>query len=176
MTTRAPTPIASTPSRRHGVALVVGVLGVGLYKLAHWWGHSEDGRATGYANGEPFEILLVTIDRKPVEAETAEAYRTMRQAAAAAGVQLKIVSGFRTMKEQEHLHRCYLSGGCNNGNFAERPGHSKHQSGRALDINTRAAGVHAWMVAHANAHGFYATVTGEPWHWEFWGSSPPRRV
>lgn len=160
---------------RGRVDLALGVVGVGLglYRLAHWWQHSKDGPATGYVNGEPFALTLVTIDGKPVEVETAAAYQRMRQAAALAGVRLKIVSGFRTMAEQEHFYRCYLTADCNNGNYAERPGHSKHQSGHALDLNTRAAGVNQWMLANANAHGFYATVPSEPWHWEYWGRSPP---
>ncbi len=149
----------------------VGVVGFGIYQLAHWWNHRADGLATGYANGEPFELVLVTVDGKPVET-----YLRMRQAAAAAGVRLKVVSGFRSMGEQEYLHRCHVSGRCNNGNFAEQPGYSKHQSGRALDLNARAAGVHAWLVDHAGEHGFYEMVSGEPWHWEFWGRSPPQSV
>jgi D-alanyl-D-alanine carboxypeptidase len=153
---------------------VVGVVGFGVYRLAHWWNHRADGVATGYANGEPFEIVLVTIDGKPVETTTATAFRRMRQAAATVGVRLQVVSGFRSMDEQEYLHRCHVTGRCNNGNFAEQPGHSKHQSGRALDLNAHEAGVHAWLVDHAGEHGFYATVPGEPWHWEFWGRSPPR--
>jgi len=154
----------------------VGVVGFGLYRLAHWWNHRADGVATGYANGEPFEVVLVTVDGKPVETGTAAAYLRMRQAAAAAGVRLQIVSGFRSMGEQEYLHRCHVTGRCNNGNFAEQPGYSKHQSGRALDLNARATGVYAWLVDHAGEHGFYETVPGEPWHWEFWGRTPPRSV
>lgn len=160
---------------RQVVALgAAGVVGLGLYRLVHWWHHSQDGVATGYVNGEPFELVLVTIDGKPVEAETAAAFRRMRQAAETTGVRLKVVNGFRTMEEQQHLHRCYVTGGCNGGHFAEGPGHSQHQSGRALDLNRRAPSVQEWLLAHASEHGFYATVPGEPWHWEFWGRSPPR--
>jgi len=155
--------------------VVLGMSGsaAGLAGLVRWWHHRKDGPGTGYIDGMPVELMLVTIDGKAVEAQTAAAYRRMRDAAAAAGVALTIVSGFRTLAEQEHLHECYRTGKCNHGNYAEQPGYSEHQSGRALDLNARAAGVQDWLLAHANEHGFFATVAGEPWHWEYWGDSPP---
>ena len=59
------------------------------------------------------------------------------------------------------------------GNRAARPGFSNHQIGRALDIDLDSDS-RAWLGAHARAHGFYRTVKGEPWHWEFLGA--PRRT
>jgi LAS superfamily LD-carboxypeptidase LdcB len=38
------------------------------------------------------------------------------------------------MAEQTYLYNCYLSGNCNSGNLAARPGYSNHQSGLAMDI------------------------------------------
>lgn len=144
----------------------------GLLGFTYWWIHRKDGPGVGYVQGEPVNLLLVTIDGKPVEAKTADAFRRMRSAAAAADVRLRVVSGFRTMAEQEYFFNCYQTGNCNGGNFAERPGYSEHQSGRALDLNTRVSGVHAWLVARAHEFGFYATVPSEPWHWEHWESPP----
>ena len=92
----------------------------------------------------------------------------MRAAAASDGVTIKVVSGFRTMAEQEYLYGCYKSGTCNNGNLAARPGFSNHQSGHALDLNARDPAVGLWLRAHASAYGFHNTVPSEPWHWEFW--------
>ena len=37
---------------------------------------------TGYRNGSPFSITVVTVDGKPVEKRTANAYYVMQQAAA----------------------------------------------------------------------------------------------
>ncbi len=126
----------------------------------------------GYVDGVPFEITVVHIDGKPVERDTADAYGVMREAAAADGVDLHVISGFRTMAEQEYLYMCYRCDCCNSGNVAAPPGYSNHQSGHALDLNTSAAGVYAWLAAHGAQYGFEETVPSEDWHWEWWGGGP----
>lgn len=159
----------------HSRALILGATGAtaSAVKFVHWWRHRKDGDGVGYENGIPITVHLVTIDGKAVEITTAAAFLRMRRSAAESGVRLRIVSAFRTMTEQQYFYGCYIAGNCNGGNYAERPGHSEHQSGRALDLNTRAPGVHDWLLARARAYGFVATVPNEPWHWEYWGESPP---
>jgi hypothetical protein len=127
---------------------------------------------TGYKSGNPFEITVVTVDGKPVEVQTANAFHNMAQAAAKDGVTIKVVSGFRTMAEQQYLYNCYINCNCNNCNLAAKPGYSNHQSGHALDLNTGVAAVNNWLKAHGNAYGFEATVPSEAWHWEWWGGGP----
>lgn len=127
---------------------------------------------TGYVNGNPFPINVVTVDGKPVERETANAYWVMQQAAAADGVQIAIVSGFRTMAQQQYLYDCYVNCNCNNCNLAAVPGYSNHQSGHALDLNTSSSGVLAWLNARGAEFGFSRTVPSEDWHWEWWGGGP----
>jgi len=127
---------------------------------------------TGYRSGTPFAITVITVDGRPVEAETARAYVAMQQAAGRAGVALRVVSGFRTMAEQERLYTCYTTCSCNNCNQAAYPGTSNHQSGSALDLNTSSPGVLAWLNGHARAHGFRRTVPSEAWHWEWDGTGP----
>ncbi|MBK7397297.1 MAG: D-alanyl-D-alanine carboxypeptidase family protein [Myxococcales bacterium] len=95
----------------------------------------------------------------------------MQKAAAAAGVHIRVVSGFRTMSQQKYLYNCYVTKSCNGGNLAAKPGYSNHQSGHALDLNTSSAGVGSWLAAHADEYGFKRTVPSEPWHWEYWGST-----
>ena len=51
---------------------------------------------TGYVDGNPYAITVVTVDGKPVERDTANAYWVMQQAAELDGVQISVVSGFRT--------------------------------------------------------------------------------
>lgn len=121
-------------------------------------------QATGDSQGNAFPITLVTVDGKPAEIETANAYYVMQQAAAAAGVGLRIVSGFRSMEEQQYLYNCYVSCSCNNCNLAATPGYSNHQSGHALDLNTSESGVLNWLNANGGSLGFSRTVSGEPWH------------
>ena len=127
---------------------------------------------TGYTSGTPFSITVVTVDGKKAERETANAYYVMAQAAEADGVELRVVSGFRTMSEQEYLYGCYVNCNCNNCNLAATPGYSNHQSGHALDLNTSASGVLTWLNANAASFGFERTVPSENWHWEWWGGGP----
>jgi MYXO-CTERM domain-containing protein len=128
---------------------------------------------TGYTNGKAFQITVVTVDGKPVEIATANAFLTMAKAAEANGINLRINSGFRTNAEQQYLYNCYLNKNCNNGNLAAKPGYSNHQSGHALDINT-SGGALDWLNAHGAAHGFKRTVPSESWHWEWWGGGSPQ--
>ncbi len=123
---------------------------------------------TGYVNGSPFTITLVDADGKPAEVDTADAYAVMQDAAAAAGVNLVVVSGFRTMAEQQYLYACYVNCNCNNCNLAAQPGYSNHQSGHALDLNTSSPGVYDWLANNAANFGFKRTVPSEAWHWEHW--------
>jgi hypothetical protein len=127
---------------------------------------------TGYVNGMAFTITLVTADGKPAQIDTANAYAVMQDAAAAAGIQLVVISGFRTMAEQQYLYSCYVNCNCNNCNLAAQPGYSNHQSGHALDLNTSDPGVYNWLTANAGSFGFQRTVPSEIWHWEWWSGGP----
>jgi hypothetical protein len=123
----------------------------------------------GYRGGSRFAIKVVRVDDRPVEVNTANAYIAMQSAARRDGVNLRIVSGFRTQAEQQRLYNCYVNCNCNNCNLAARPGYSNHQSGHALDLNTRDAGVQNWLNRNGSRFGFSRTVPSEPWHWEWWG-------
>ena len=68
---------------------------------------------TGYRNGSAFTITVVTADGKPIEQDSANAYAVMQAAAAAAGIDIWVVSGFRTMAEQHYLYACYTHCNCN---------------------------------------------------------------
>jgi D-alanyl-D-alanine carboxypeptidase len=120
----------------------------------------------GYRRGKRFPITVVTIDGRLVERKTANAYWNMQAAAARDGVELAIYSGFRTHAEQKYFYRCYRSCSCNSCTRAAKPGHSNHQSGRALDIGLW-PGTHDWLVANAGRYGFVSTIRREPWHWEY---------
>jgi hypothetical protein len=123
----------------------------------------------GYRSGSRFTITVVRVDDRPVEVSTANAYIAMQEAARRAGVNLRIVSGFRTQSEQQYLYGCYVNCNCNSCNLAARPGYSNHQSGYALDLNTRDRGVLTWLNNNASRFGFRRTVPSEDWHWEFLG-------
>lgn len=119
--------------------------------------------AKGFQRGRPVKLTVVPLDWAIVEVATAQAFRSMRRAAAKSGVKLRIVSGFRTHAQQQELYRAWRRG---YGNRAARPGFSNHQSGRALDIDIDRRS-YRWLVANARRFGFKLTVPGEPWHWEY---------
>ena len=120
---------------------------------------------TGYNRGRPMRICATTVNGKQVEMETAKAFVRMRDAAARDGVTIVVVSGFRTMAKQRELYKLYKAG---RGNLAAPPGFSNHQSGHALDLNTKARGVYAWLARNGAKYGFRRTVPSEQWHWERW--------
>jgi len=114
---------------------------------------------------------------------TACAFARMAAAASAAGVQLKIASGFRTLARQTYFWNCYQTKKCNGGNLAARPGNSNHGQGIALDLNTdcgkqpsgsrpapsacKSSRVYMWLLNNARTYGFIRAVATEPWHWEY---------
>ena len=111
------------------------------------------------------------MDGKPAQVDTANAYVAMQAKAKQQGINLRVVSGFRTMAEEQHLYSCYVNCNCNSCNLAAHPGTSNHQSGHALDLNTSDPGVYNWLTNHAHEFGFARTVPSEIWHWEWWGSA-----
>lgn len=124
-----------------------------------------EGPAQGFVHGRPLRINVTRMQNKPIEVHTAAAFRRMYEAAAHDHVALRIVSGFRTMEHQQALYAAYRRG---RGNLAARPGHSNHQSGHALDLNTSTPGVYRWLQRNAARFGFRRTVPTEAWHWEWW--------
>jgi len=129
------------------------------------WGDVLEPRQTfGYRNGRKSAIDVVTVSGSDVEMQTAAAFIEMRAAAAERGIDLWIQSGFRTRDQQAVLYRAWKKG---RGNKAARPGHSNHQSGRALDIAVFSPGALAWLHNNGARFGFKRTVPSEPWHWEY---------
>ncbi len=119
-------------------------------------------------------------------AETEAAFATMRQASLQEGIDLTIVSGFRSYATQNWLYHNYASqdGYAKADRYSARPGYSEHQSGLAMDINwvdtdfaTTAAG--QWLHHHAWEYGFIlrypegsediAGFIYEPWHFRYVG-------
>jgi len=120
--------------------------------------------AIGYRKGKRLRIEVVSIGWAYVEVSTATGFAAMREAAAADGVELWIRSGFRDHETQRWLYLAWREGW---GNKAARPGHSNHQSGRALDLDIQDPAVLPWLETHGKKFGFKRTVRGEPWHWEY---------
>ncbi len=125
--------------------------------------------------------------------ECSAAFRNMRSAAAQDGISLFIVSGFRSYSTQTSLYWGYVArrGMELADTFSARPGHSEHQTGLAMDLNSisdyfgeTAEG--RWLAEHAHEYGFIlrypkgkSDITGykyEPWHFRYIGEDMAKEV
>ena len=138
---------------------------------------------------------LVTLDVPPasragirVTAATARALERLLAAAAADGIQLWIVSGYRSFQRQQRLHDRAIERHGADQRWVAAPGTSEHQLGTTVDF-ADAALRHAvepsfgdtpegrWLSAHAETHGFVRSYTEanadrtgyrpEPWHYRY---------
>lgn len=129
--------------------------------------------------------------------DTARDWRRMKSAALTDGVELLLVSGFRSIRHQAELIRRKLAAGVEIARILEvnaAPGFSEHHTGRAVDIATQgtrpltedfeSSAAFAWLAQHGarfsfampygrnNVYGF----SYEPWHWSQLGAQTKRRA
>ena len=118
--------------------------------------------------------------------QAAASWAAMVDAAAAEGVRLLIVSGFRSIDYQARLIRKKINAGQQVTDILKvnaAPGFSEHHTGRAVDIATPGSRplseefedseAFRWLTANAGGFGFSMTyprdnpygVIYEPWHW-----------
>ena len=113
--------------------------------------------------------------------------KKMLDAAAADGVNITVVSAFRSFGTQASLKSAYkVTYGTGANAFSADQGYSEHQLGTALDLSTpKSSGAltgfektdaYTWLTAHAHEYGFIlsypqnnAFYVFEPWHWRFVG-------
>lgn len=135
---------------------------------------------------------LAAVDGVPMRADTAQALGRLKDAAAADGVAVNALSGYRSYETQSGLYTGYIAsyGQETADSISARPGHSEHQTGLAVDIanpdgtcsletcfGDTPAG--AWAAENAHRFGFIirypdgaTPVTGyayEPWHLRYVG-------
>lgn len=125
--------------------------------------------------------------------EAQAAFDRMQADAAAQGISLWICSGYRSYGYQSTLYQNYVArdGQAAADTYSARPGHSEHQTGLAMDINstdgsmaTSAEGL--WLAAHCSEYGFIIRypegkedITGyqyEPWHIRYLGEELAAKV
>ena len=121
-----------------------------------------------------------------LEREAAARWIEMQAGAAADGILLLIVSGYRSIDYQARLIRKKLNTGQSVSEILAvnaAPGHSEHHTGRAVDIATPGSrplteefensGAFRWLQENAGTYGFSmsyprdnpAGFIYEPWHW-----------
>lgn len=139
---------------------------------------------------EPRELISVGSDVAGREAwlepRAARAWQRMRHAARADGVELQLVSAYRSIAYQRRLLARKLAQGRTLDDLLRvnaAPGFSEHHSGRAIDITTPGSPpvepdfeqtvAFAWLREHAGRYGFVLSfpegnphgIAYEPWHW-----------
>lgn len=113
-----------------------------------------------------------------------------------AGIDLSIVSAYRSYQTQVNTYNYWLSQNDNNvalvDTFSARPGHSQHQLGTVIDFSSNEIGdrlgdefgstkASKWLIENAYKYGFvisypkgYESTTGykfESWHYRYIGKS-----
>lgn len=120
-------------------------------------------------------------------------FNEMKAAALKENVKLWIASGFRSYSYQNNLYNRYVKkyGKANTDTFSARPGHSEHQSGLAMDINSLEESFALtkegkWLNENAANYGFIIRypkgkthLTGykfEPWHIRYVGKELSKKL
>jgi Transglycosylase SLT domain/D-alanyl-D-alanine carboxypeptidase/Putative Flp pilus-assembly TadE/G-like len=118
------------------------------------------------AEGGGYSGPLVYRDGEGMRPDVAAAYDRMSAAARRAGLDLVVVSGFRSDAEQARLFAQHPD-----PRWVAPPGHSLHRCATELDLGPSAA--YGWLLAHARAFGFLRRYPWEPWHFGFAAGPPP---
>ncbi len=126
-------------------------------------------------------------------AETGAAFRELVDGAAADGINIYLISGYRSYETQTNVYRkwCKIYGTNEADRFSARPGYSEHQLGLAIDVNSleESFGDTAegkWLEEHCWEYGFIIRyprnkehMTGytyEPWHIRYLGKELAKDV
>lgn len=119
------------------------------------------GGATTLASGGGYSGPLVHRDGKPMCPAVAAAFDLMDAAANAQGIDLVVVSGFRSDAEQAELFRRHPD-----PKWVAPPGRSRHRDATELDIRD-SPGALAWLDANGGRFGFVQRYPWEDWHWGY---------
>jgi hypothetical protein len=108
------------------------------------------------AEGGGYSGPLVYRDGEGMRPDVGAAFDRMSAAARAAGIDLVVVSGFRSDAEQAELFARHPD-----PRWVAPPGHSLHRCATELDLGPSSA--YGWLGAHAGRFGFLQRYGWEPW-------------
>lgn len=148
---------------------------------------------------EPRELVCVGADvhARPqwLAPRAARAFVRMRAAAVGDGIELQLVSAFRSAEYQLGILKRKLERGQAIDQIlrvSAAPGYSEHHSGRVVDLTTpgypaleeafERSPAFAWLMQRARAFGFVLSyprgnphgIAYEPWHWCWRSPARPR--
>ena len=134
-------------------------------------------------------MIFVSIQNRKVRYEAANAFRELCDDITEAGLELKLISAYRSYATQEFLYNNYVEkDGVEKADlYSARPGHSEHQLGLALDFTSGKGNLQGfqyseefqWLEDNHYKYGFILRypkgkeyITGyqyEPWHYRYVG-------
>ncbi len=135
----------------------------------------------------PQEFLFKKDEPEYVHAKIADQLKDLLTDAQEDGINLLVVSAFRSFDEQKSLKNAYTTVYGSGANaFSADQGYSEHQLGTTADFTTTEIGggltgfenteAYAWLQKYAHKYGFAlsypkdnAYYVFEPWHWRFVG-------
>lgn len=122
--------------------------------------------------------------------EATDAFNKMQKDAQNQGLNLFVISRYRSYSLQKWLYSKYKLECKNVDTFSAKPGYSEHQTGMAFDLNNTKTSVqerfeftkeYQWLSENAHKYGFILRypkhkthITGykfEPWHYRYVGKS-----
>ena len=135
------------------------------------------------------EVKFCSLDIFYLDEETANAYKKMCLDSINKGLNISITSAYRSYNEQEKLYNTYLKlyGKSYVDKYVALPGHSEHQTGLAIDLESlecdmfRNSKEYLWIRENAHKYGFIIRyqkgkekITGygaEEWHIRYVGKN-----
>ena len=137
---------------------------------------------------EERDLVIIVDNRREFSLHplAARDWKRMKEKAKAEGVDLQIVSAFRSIARQAEIIEEKRKKGIQEAEIfrvSALPGFSEHHSGRAIDINTEGyepleedfenSSAFIWLLKHAARFGFRLSyprknkycIAYEPWHW-----------
>jgi LAS superfamily LD-carboxypeptidase LdcB/murein DD-endopeptidase MepM/ murein hydrolase activator NlpD len=150
---------------------------------------------TAYPAANESDLTSVPTNMNRTEVlnkDAAAAFNKMKSDAASQGIDLSVISGYRSVATQTELWNAQVAKQGSEpaaAKISAPPGYSEHQTGYAFDIGQTGAGgsdlnqsfqntpAYQWLHQNAGKYGFVQSYNGstsgadnEPWHWRFEGT------
>jgi Transglycosylase SLT domain/D-alanyl-D-alanine carboxypeptidase len=145
---------------RQPIRVVASAVAEASAPVSSWTGMPSQASGGGYSGP------LVYRDGEGMRPDVAAAYDRMSAAAKHAGLDLLVVSGFRSDAEQARLFAQHPD-----PRWVAPPGHSLHRCATELDLGPASA--YGWLAANAHRFGFLKRYSWEDWHFGFVAGPPP---
>jgi nitroreductase len=145
---------------RRPIRVVASAVAEASAPVSSWTGMPSQAEGGGYSGP------LVYRDGEGMRPDVAAAFDRMAAAARRAGLDLVVVSGFRSDAEQAQLFAQHPD-----PRWVAPPGHSLHRCATELDLGPSSA--YGWLASNAGRFGFVRRYSWEAWHFGYSAGPPP---